>query len=47
MLSLHTMIPKMRFTEATNAFPVPRSFAGKSSGEVAYRTPYMTLLAKV
>ena len=41
------MIPKMRFEIATMALPVPRSLVGKSSGETAYRTPYMTLLVKV
>lgn len=29
------------------AFPVPRSFVGKSSGESAYNTPYITLLVNV
>ena len=47
MLNLYIIMLKMRFTEGTNASPVPRSFAGKSSDEMAYRTPYITLLAKV
>lgn len=32
---------------ATIALPVPRDFVGKSSGESAYSTPYMTLLVNV
>ena len=41
------MIPKIRFADAVRAFPVPRSFVGKSSGVRAYRTPYMMLLVKL
>jgi hypothetical protein len=41
------MIPNTRFALATMAFPVPLSFVGNSSGESAYRTPYMTLLVKL
>ena len=41
------MMPKMRFADATIALPVPRSLVGKSSGESAYSTPYMTLLVNV
>jgi DsbC/DsbD-like thiol-disulfide interchange protein len=33
--------PNRREAVDTNAFPVPRSFAGKISGEMAYKTPYM------
>lgn len=36
------MMPKIRFAVATIALPVPRSLVGKSSGETAYNTPYMT-----
>jgi hypothetical protein len=35
------MTPKMRFAVATSALPVPREFVGNTSGEKAYRTPYM------
>lgn len=41
------MIPKTRLALATIAFPVPRSFVGKSSGVITYKTPYMTLLVKL
>ena len=36
------MIPNTRFATATSALPVPRSRVGKSSGETAYSTPYIT-----
>jgi len=36
------MMPKMRFAAATIAFPVPLEWVGNSSGEIAYRTPYIT-----
>lgn len=38
------MIPKTRVAVATSPLPVPRSFAGNTSGEIAYNTPYMMLL---
>lgn len=41
------MIPKTRLAEDTIALPVPLSLVGKSSGETAYKTPYMTLLVNV
>lgn len=41
------MIPNTRFAAATMAFPVPLSFVGKSSGVIAYNTPYMMLLVKL
>ena len=36
-----TIIPKTLLAAAVSALPVPRSFVGKSSGERAYRTPYI------
>ena len=41
------MIPKILLAAATSALPVPRSLVGKSSGEMAYNTPYMTLEVKL
>lgn len=35
------MMPKTRVAVAVRPLPVPRSFAGKTSGESAYNTPYM------
>ena len=35
------MIPKTRVAVAVRPLPVPRSLAGKSSGEMAYSTPYI------
>jgi hypothetical protein len=40
------MIPKILFAVAVIAFPVPLSFVGNSSGVMAYKTPYITLLVK-
>lgn len=34
-------MPKTRVAVAVRPLPVPRSLAGKSSGEMAYKTPYM------
>lgn len=42
-----TMIPKIRLAVAVMAFPVPLSLVGNSSGVIAYRTPYITLLVKL
>lgn len=41
------MTPVVWFAAETIAFPVPRSRVGKSSGETAYKTPYITLLVNV
>ena len=41
------IMPKTRFAEETSALPVPRSFAGKTSGEMAYSVPYMMLFTNV
>jgi hypothetical protein len=38
---IRTMTPKTRVAVAVSALPVPRSLAGKISGEIAYSTPYM------
>lgn len=35
------MIPKTRVAVAVSPLPVPLSFAGNTSGEIAYKTPYM------
>ncbi len=35
------MMPKTRVAVAVRPLPVPRSFAGNTSGESAYNTPYM------
>jgi len=36
------IMPKTRFPVAVSPFPVPRSFVGNNSGDMAYRTPYIT-----
>lgn len=38
--------PKTRVAIETSPFPVPRSLAGKISGEAAYKTPYIIYLSK-
>lgn len=38
--------PKTRVAIETSPFPVPRSLAGKISGETAYKTPYIIYLSK-
>ena len=38
---LRTKIAKSLVAVAVSPFPVPLSFAGKISGEIAYKTPYM------
>ena len=47
MTTKRTIIPKTRLAVATIALPVPRSLVGNSSGETAYKTPYMILLVNV
>jgi len=42
-----TITPNILFAEAVMALPVPLSFVGKSSGVIAYRTPYIMLLVKL
>lgn len=39
-------MPKTRVAVAVRPFPVPRSLAGKTSGEMAYRTPYIICTAE-
>ena len=41
------MIPDILAADEASAFPVPRSFVGKTSGVKAYRTPYARLLEKL
>ena len=41
------MMPKIRLALATSALPVPLSFVGNTSGDRAYKTPYMMLLTKL
>ena len=41
-----TMMPKTRVAVAVRPLPVPRSLAGNTSGEIAYRTPYMICLSR-
>lgn len=36
-----TITPNTREVVETKALPVPLSFAGNISGDMAYRTPYM------
>jgi hypothetical protein len=42
-----TIMPKIRLALATSALPVPLSLVGNTSGDRAYRTPYIILLTKL
>jgi hypothetical protein len=41
MVSKLTKTPNTLDAVDVRPFPVPRSFAGKISGEIAYKTPYI------
>lgn len=41
------MTPNTLFAVAVSEFPVPLCFVGKSSGVMAYKTPYIILLVKL